>query len=115
MEDWGWIAGGYGLLLAVTAMRFRNLARKPVVIAAGAAYALIAAGLASVGGFWVNFLAPGVLLLVGYWLSGFFFCAPQPWLERTLISSDRWFFSTFRVNYALASAQVQVVGAFLQR
>jgi hypothetical protein len=109
MADWGWIAAGYGVLLALTAARFRDLARKPVVITVCAAYALISAGLASLGGFWVNFIAPGLLLLVGYWLSGFFFCAPQPWLEQALTSSDRWFFTTFRVNRALTGAPMAVL------
>ena len=31
--------------------------------------------------FWIQLLVPGALLLGGYWLSGFFFRAPQPWLE----------------------------------
>jgi hypothetical protein len=96
-------------LLTLTAIYLRNLPRKPVVIAASAAYTLVATGLASVGGFWVDFLAPGGLLLAGYWLSGFFFCTPQPWLERALASSDRWFFNTFRVNRALATAPMSVL------
>jgi hypothetical protein len=104
MADWGWVAGGYGVLLTLTAICLRNLPRKAVVIAACAAYALVAAGLASLGGFWINFAAPGALLLGGYWLSGFFFCAPQPWLEQSLDRSDRWFFQTFSVNRALARA-----------
>lgn len=110
MADWGWITSGYGVLLAATAIGVRQLARKPVVITVCAAYALISAGLASLGGFWVNLLAPGLLLLGGYWLSGFFFCAPQPWLERALTSSDRWFFSAFGINRALARAPI----AFLE-
>lgn len=104
MADWGWVAGGYGVLLTCTAICLQNLRRKTVVITACAAYALVAAALASLSGFWVNFLAPGLLLLGGYWLSGFFFRAPQPWLERALAASDGWFFETFAVNRALAGA-----------
>jgi hypothetical protein len=109
VADWGWIPTGYGILMAATAVGFRDLARKPVVITVCAAYALISAGLASLGGFWVNFIAPGLLLLVGYWLSGFFFCAPQPWLERALTSSDRWFFDAFRINGALGRAPMALL------
>jgi hypothetical protein len=104
MANWGWVAGGYGVLLAFTAICLQDLRRRPVVLTACLAYALVAAGLASLGGFWVNFLAPGILLLIGYWLSGFFFRAPQPWLEHALASSDQWCFDTFRVNRALGSA-----------
>lgn len=109
MADWGWVAGGYGVLLTGTAICLRNLRRKPVVIAVCAAYTLLAAGLASLTGFWVNFLAPGLLLLVGYWLSGFFFRAPQAWLERVLAASDRWFFDTFNVNRALAAVPMFIL------
>jgi hypothetical protein len=104
MANWGWVAGGYGVFLTLTAISLRNLPRKPVVIAACAAYALAAAALASLGGFWVNFLAPGALLLAGYWLSGFFFGTPQPELERALARSDRWFFEAFAVDHWLTAA-----------
>jgi hypothetical protein len=39
--------------------------------------------------FWINLLAPGALLLLGYWLSGFFFRNPQAWLEQWLLHIDR--------------------------
>ena len=109
MAAWGWIAGGYGVLLALTAIVLGRLPRRHLVVAACAAYALVAAGLASLSGFWVNLIAPGVLLLGGYWLSGFFFCAPQGWLERVLAASDRWTFATFRVNRALAAVPMWVL------
>jgi hypothetical protein len=109
MADWGWVAGGYGVFLTLTAICLRKLPRKPVVVTACAAYALVAVGLASLGGFWVSFLAPGLLLLAGYWLSGFFFRTPQPWLERALEASDRWFFDTFSVNRALTVAPMFVL------
>lgn len=36
--------------------------------------------------------APGVDILIGYWLSGAFFRAPMPGVERWLRRSDDWFF-----------------------
>ena len=104
MADWGWIAGGYGVFLTFTAIALRQLHRRPIVVAACAAYASLAAALASLAGFWVNLIAPGALLLVGYWLSGFFFRHPQPALERWLKSTDDRVFATLRLNRALAAA-----------
>ena len=109
MAEWGWVAGAYGVLLALTAIYLRELRRRPVIIAVCAAYALVGAGLASLGGFWVNFVAPGLLLLIGYWLSGFFFRDPQPRLEQALTASDRWFFDTFTVNRGLTAAPMFVL------
>jgi hypothetical protein len=106
MADWGWIAGGYGVVLTFTAAALRRLRRRSLVLALCAAYALVAAGLASLGGFWVNLVAPGALLLAGYWLSGLFFDDPQPWLERLLRSTDQWVFTSFGINRALAAAPV---------
>ena len=100
MAPWGLVAGGYGVVLALTAIwsqgcRFALDSLEPVdepqrgrpdPAVACAAYALVALGAATVDVFWVHLLVPGALLLVGYWLSGFFFGTPQPWLERWLIA-----------------------------
>jgi hypothetical protein len=64
--------------------------RRPVAFTAAVAYALVAAGTATVvTSFWVNLLVPGALLLHGYWLSGLLFHSPQPWLETWLLHTDR--------------------------
>jgi membrane-associated phospholipid phosphatase len=104
VADWGWIAGGYGVLLALTAIALPGVAKRAVVVATSAAYALIGLGLETVGGFWVNLVAPGALLLGGYWLSGFFFRSPQAWLERWLIRTDEQFFAAVGVNRLLQRA-----------
>lgn len=104
------IAGGYGALLAVTALwlaarRTDVLARRaPVAAVSCAAYALVAIGLATLDTFWVHLLAPGALLLGAYWLSGPFFRDPQIWLESWLLRSDRSTFETLRVDAWLRRA-----------
>ena len=54
--------------------------------------------------FWVQLFVPGALLLIGYWLSGFFYRSPQVWLERFLLDSDRTVFEAGRINRALRKA-----------
>jgi hypothetical protein len=86
---WGLAAGLYGLVLAGAAVS-RPIKRRHVAVAASAAYALVGLGLGTLAGsFWINLLAPGGLLLTGYWLSGFFSADPQPWLEQWLLAIDR--------------------------
>jgi hypothetical protein len=89
---WGWIAGSYGLVLAVAALVL-PIRRRAVAAVACLSYALASFALGTLGSaFAVQFTAPGLLLLAGYWLSGFFFRDPQPWLERALLDSDAWLF-----------------------
>ena len=104
MAPWGLVAGGYGVALALTAIGLRGVARRPIACVASAAYALLGLGAATVDAVWVHLLVPGALLLVGYWLSGFFFGTPQPWLERWLLASDRWAFARLRLDRALGAA-----------
>jgi len=102
MAPWGWIAGGYGVFLALTALGLTGIAKRPLAVAACSAYALLAFGAATlVSSFWVQLIVPGALLLVGYWLSGFFYRAPQPWLERFLIASDEWVFRALTLDGVL--------------
>jgi hypothetical protein len=104
MADWGLVAGGYGVLLTLTAIGLRRLPRRPLALAGAAAYALVAVGLATLPSFWIHFVAPGLLLLAGYWLSGFFIGPPQPWLERWLARTDEQFFAALNVERWLAKA-----------
>lgn len=95
---WGYIAGGYGAVLALTAMVLPKVARRPVAIVGSAAYALIAVGTATLPNFWIQLVVPGGLLLGGYWLSGLLFGTPQPWLEQWLECTDRQTFSSLGVD-----------------
>ncbi|HYU78198.1 MAG TPA: phosphatase PAP2 family protein [Vicinamibacterales bacterium] len=104
MAPWGWIAGGYGLLLTITGFRLRGVARRPVVIVACASFALVAAGAATLSSFWVHLFAPGAFLLGGYWLSGLLFTAPQQALEDRLLQSDRQLFDRLRLDRLLERA-----------
>src|SRR5688500_10606110 len=102
MAPWGWVATVYGLVLACAALGLKGVPRRPLVATLCLAYALLAAGAATlVNSFWIHLLVPGGLLLTGYWLSGLFFRDPQPWLERWLLKSDRAVFEALRVDRML--------------
>jgi hypothetical protein len=92
IAPWGWAALAYGAVLAGAAVAMPRVPRRGALVVTCLAYAL--AGLAAgsfAREFWVALVAPGVLLLAGYWLSGpFFQDNPQRWLERRLLASDRW-------------------------
>lgn len=104
MAAWGVVAGVYGLVLAAAALS-QPIARRPVGLVACLAYSLMAFGAGTlVSWFWVQLIVPGALLLSGYWLSGFFFRAPQPWLERYLLRSDAAVFRAFGIDRALRRA-----------
>ncbi len=99
MAPWAWIAAGYGVLLAVAALSLRGVARRPVVVVAALAYALVALGAGTLAAsLWVQLLVPGGLVLAGYWLSGLFFRDPQPWLEQWLVGSDRRVFAATKLD-----------------
>jgi membrane-associated phospholipid phosphatase len=104
MTGWGVVAGVYGLVLATAAFCL-PIARRHVAAAACVAYSLVALGSGTlVSSFWIQLLVPGALLLGGYWLSGFFFRDPQPWLERYLLQSDARVFRALGIDSALARA-----------
>jgi hypothetical protein len=104
MALWAVAAGLYGTVLAVAALCV-PIERRSVAFAACAAYALIAFGAGTlVSSFQVQFLVPGVLLITGYWLSGFFFRAPQLWLETALTDSDRRVFHALGIDRCLRRA-----------
>ena len=104
MAGWGIVAGVYGLALAISALA-QPIHRRAIALVACIAYALIAVGAGTlVSWLWVQLLVPGALLLGGYWLSGFFFRDPQPWLERFLRESDAAVFRTLGLSNALARA-----------
>jgi hypothetical protein len=88
VATWAVAAAAYGLIL-VGAASTQPIARRAVALAAATAYSLVALGSGTFAdSLWVNLLVPGGLLLTGYWLSGFFFRDPQPWLERWLLNVD---------------------------
>jgi hypothetical protein len=104
MALWAIAAGTYGTVLAVAALCL-PVARRSVAFAACAAYALVAFGAGTlVSSFEVQFLVPGVLLITGYWLSGFFFRHPQVWLESALTDSDRRVFHALGIDRGLRRA-----------
>ena len=86
---WAISAVVYGLVMAFAAVTM-PVARRPVALVAAIAYALLAAGAGTFTTlFWVNLVAPGALLLTGYWLGGLLFHTPQRWLETWLLQTDR--------------------------
>ena len=104
MTTWAWIAGLYGLVLMIAAL-VMPIRRRALAAAVCAAFALTALAVGTLGGnFWVQFFAPGLQLLVGYWLSGFFFRDPQPWLERALLDSDAHLFRAWGIDRWLPRA-----------
>jgi membrane-associated phospholipid phosphatase len=99
---WAAAAAIYGAVLAVASIAL-PVQRRTLATTACIAYAVaaIASGTLppTLG---VALFAPAVLLLAGYWLSGFFFRDPQPWLERFLIASDARVFAALDLNRRLA-------------
>jgi hypothetical protein len=86
---WAAVAACYAVVLVVAAVT-QPIRRRAVALAAVLAYGTVAIGAGTLGSlFWVHLLVPGALLLAGYWLSGFFFRDPQPWLESWLLRVDR--------------------------
>jgi hypothetical protein len=86
---WGLAGAAYGLLLAVAALT-QPVRRRHLAFVASLAFALAAVAAGTLTDtFWINLLMPGGLLLGGYWLSGFFFRDPQPWLEAWLVRVDQ--------------------------
>jgi hypothetical protein len=89
MPLWAWSAATYAAILAIAALT-QPIKRQAVAIPATAAYGVSAIALGMAGPIlWVALVAPGLLLLFGYWLSGFFFRDPQSWLEAWLLHVDR--------------------------
>jgi hypothetical protein len=87
--------------------------RRAVAAAASLGFALASVALGTLGNsFAVQFTAPGLLLLCGYWLSGFFFRDPQQWLERALLESDRRLFRGWGLAHALQASPVWLVEIF---
>jgi hypothetical protein len=112
MAVWGGVAGVYGLVLAAAAISL-PVARRPTAVVACLAYALIAFGTGTlVSWFWIQLLVPGALLLGGYWLSGFFFRAPQAWLERALLDTDGRVFRALEIDRVLRRAPMWVLELF---
>jgi hypothetical protein len=111
---WGVAGAAYGLVLAIAALT-QPIRRRPVALVASLAFTFVSVAAGTLtDAFWVNLLLPGALLLGGYWLSGFFFRDPQPWLESWLIGVDqafgaeqwmgrspRWLAELLELSYAL--------------
>ena len=88
MTVWAAAAASFGAILAVAALAL-PIRRRAVAATACGAYALAAIGSSTLPrALWLELITPAVLLLAGYWLSGFFFRDPQPWLEAFLLRSD---------------------------
>jgi hypothetical protein len=101
-----WALSGviYGAVLLVAAAT-KPIARRTLVAALSAGYLLVAFGVGALPQVTlVVLVAPAVLLLVGYWLSGFFFREPQAWLERWLLRTDRQVFAAADLDQRLASS-----------
>ena len=87
MTIWGLAGAVYGLVL-VSAALTHPIRRRHLAFVASVAFTLVALAAGTLTALWVNLLVPGILLLCGYWLSGFFFRDPQAWLETWLIRFD---------------------------
>lgn len=104
MPGWALAAVAYGLVLAVAAIA-TPVRRRWLAATAAMAYALLAcAGASLATALWAALLIPGLLLLAGYWLSGFFFHEPQEWLEDWLLRTDAHFLDAFDVDARLSRA-----------
>ena len=86
---WAWTAAVYALILAVAALTQPIERRKQALTAILLFFVAALAAGALAESFWMALVAPGALLLSGYWLSGFFFRDPQQWLEAWLLCIDR--------------------------
>jgi hypothetical protein len=106
MTVWAVAAAVYGVAMAVAAVA-QPIRRRSLAFAASLAYALVALAAGTVGSvFLVAVIAPGLLLLTGYWLSGFFFHAPQAWLEEWLLRVDAAVLGSGRARCATGRGQV---------
>ena len=104
MPPWAISGSVYGAVLLVAALTM-PIARRALVAALCLAYAIGALGAGALPQLpLVALFAPAVLLLTGYWLSGFFFRDPQDWLERMLLSTDRSVFAALHLDRRLAAS-----------
>jgi hypothetical protein len=116
MATWGWVGAIYGLVLAITAYRLRE-ADQPIDDAEVAFKACLGYAVASLvtgyfsNWFWIQLIVPGLLLLAGYWLSGFFVRTPQDWLEQWLGQTDLEIFKALSINYTLDRASMGMLEA----
>lgn len=95
---WEWIAVGYCAYLCTIAFLFSRFARARVPVLLAAVVCLVGFALSSTippaavtGGSASWLVLPASVLLIGYWLSGLFFLAPMPSIERTLLAADQRF------------------------
>lgn len=96
MSLWAWPAIVFAAVLLVPA-----LARGRVALAALiAAFAVASAALATLDGAAARFIAPLIVLLAGYWLSGPFYTSPSPQLEAWLMRLD----DAWRVDERVAAS-----------
>jgi membrane-associated phospholipid phosphatase len=84
---------------ALASRRFAR-ARGPAFVATATTGGLVAIAVSTPGaeappGLVGGMVIPSLVLLVGYWVSGFFFVAPQPeWERRLLAGDDAWLVRT---------------------
>ena len=104
MSPWAIVAAAYGAVLLGAAMLL-PIPRRFVTVWACVAYLLLALGAGAMPRtMWVSLALPAALLLGGYWLSGFFFHAPQQWLEMRLLALDRRVFRATALDSVLERA-----------
>jgi hypothetical protein len=104
MPAWAISGALYGVVLLVAALTM-PIGRRALVAALCAGYAMTALGAGALPQVpLVAVFAPAVLLLSGYWLSGFFYRDPQAWLERVLLRTDRWVFAALDLDRRVRSS-----------
>jgi hypothetical protein len=104
MPPWALSGVGYAAVLLVASLTL-PIARRALVAALCFAYALAALGAGALPPRpLIVVVAPAVLLLTGYWLSGVFFRDPQEWLERMLLTTDRRIFTALALDRRLAAS-----------
>ena len=104
MSHWAIVAAVYGAVLAASAL-VRPVPRRFLTASACLAYLLLALGADSMRqSIGVGLVAPPMLLLGGYWLSGLLFHAPQRRLEQWLLQSDRTLFRAVSLDAAMQRA-----------
>jgi PAP2 superfamily protein len=104
MSNWAIVAAGYGGIMTIAALAM-PVHRRLVAVSAGFAYVLVAVALGTLPRHVsLELIAPAVLLLAGYWLSGLLFRGPHLSLEAWLRRTDGIIFRALRIDRVLERA-----------